>query len=164
MKTCLFWQKRIQCQVVVNTEGKVARKMKISRDESLAWIAYATKRDEATIETWQMTDRQMEYMGRALKENKLLNPPRSRKRKRIAFICACPCRQAIVTTYTTKKPTYKNKAHKQRALRERGRQRANVEGRPIMCTTCMVRIVINSKSPIESERYTCRICHDGLLL
>lgn len=131
-------------------------------NEALAWLAYATKKDGASIIALQLTDRQTIALGSALKENKLLNPPRERKQKRHTFICACPCRKAHVGTYKTKKPIYINAAHKVRAFREKGIEAKRIGGRPMVCTSCMVRIVINPESLVREERYMCHRCFYGL--
>lgn len=91
--------------------------------EGARWIAFATRRDVADVMALGLTPRQIETLGRWLSENKLLNPPTLQPLKLGRFVCQCGCGETFEREYRTKKPLYRNAAHKARAYRARRRDR-----------------------------------------
>jgi hypothetical protein len=90
--------------------------------EGARWIAFATRRGIDDVMALGLTPRQIETLGRWLAENRLLNPPALVPMKTGEFTCAC-CGEKFTAQYRTKRPKYKDKAHKARAYRARRRDR-----------------------------------------
>ena len=90
--------------------------------EGARWIAFATRRDVADVLALGLSVEQLATLGGWLSQNALLNPPALVPMKTGEFTCAC-CGEKFTATYRTKRPKYKDKAHKARAYRARRRDR-----------------------------------------
>lgn len=90
--------------------------------EAARWIAFATRRDVGDVLSLGLSADQIATLGAWLSQNALLNPPALAPMKTGEFVCAC-CGEKFTATYRTKRPKYKDKAHKARAYRARRRDR-----------------------------------------
>jgi hypothetical protein len=81
------------------------------------WISYATKQPlDQVLEL--LDDDQLVTLGKWLSKNKLLNPPKSNTKKHVGeFMCKCGCGETFTAEYTTKRPQFKNEAHRMRYWR-----------------------------------------------
>lgn len=98
---------------------------------ALQWLSWTIKQPLEVVENLGLTDAQLLFLGVALADNKLLNPPAEKPLKIGTFTCACGCGLKFRREYRTKKPKYMNEAHKKRAYRERVRLRDVVRARRI---------------------------------
>jgi hypothetical protein len=84
------------------------------------WIAWAAGLSLEQLEALELTDSQVRIIGRGMARNRLLNPPKKKPvRKWGVFRCQCGCGEYFEAQYTTRKPWYKNEAHRMRAYRAR---------------------------------------------
>jgi ABC-type antimicrobial peptide transport system ATPase subunit len=86
------------------------------------WLAWSARMSFEDIELLRLSPGQTKKIAKGLAANPLLNPPKPATHpiKAGRFQCAC-CGEWFVATYRTKKPTYMNPAHRQRAQRARKR-------------------------------------------
>ncbi len=91
--------------------------------EAARWIAFATRRDVGDVLALGLSANQIATLGAWLSQNALLNPPALAPMKTGEFVCACGCGETFTAQYRTKRPKYRNAAHKARAYRARRRDR-----------------------------------------
>lgn len=91
------------------------------------WMMWACGMSWEQLCDLELDTRQLEIIGQALADNKLLNPPKVERIKRATFVCHCGCGESFVAEYKTKHPKYKNDAHKRRAYRQRVERKARIK-------------------------------------
>ena len=95
------------------------------------WIAYVTQLPIDHVHEIGLDDRQLMTLGAALANADLVVRP-SQPRigiKTGEFVCACGCGERFTAEYRTKRPKYKNEAHRQRYWRRRQREKREAQER-----------------------------------
>ena len=101
------------------------------------WLAMAAATSVGHLKGLGLTDHQLAAIDWLLFENKktkLLIPRNGDKppAKPLTFMCGCGCGETVRTTYRTKRPKYKNAAHRDRAYRRRKGMVKGVRLQPVM--------------------------------
>lgn len=92
-------------------------------DIAAQWIASATGMSLADVRDLGLTPDQVRAIGAGLAANPSLSFWRYEPQwKTGTFVCACGCGETFEARYRTKKPKYKNQAHRQRYYRRRKRE------------------------------------------
>lgn len=102
------------------------------------WIAYATRLPIDHVHAIGLDADQLVVIGAALAKNPVINLPDRTRRpdlKTGEFVCACGCGERFTAQYRTKRPQYKNEAHRQRYWRRQQREKHQAQeharrGRP----------------------------------
>lgn len=89
------------------------------------WLAYVMRADVEDVHEIGLTHDQLVTIGAAIAgANVTLIPINPQpKDKRITVTCACGCGETFVTTYRTKRPKFKNEAHRRRYWRKQQREK-----------------------------------------
>lgn len=95
------------------------------------WLAYVMKADVDQVHEIGLTPDQLVTIGTAIQSaNVTLIPDRPHiKEKRIAVACACGCGEVFIATYRTKRPKFKNEAHRRRYWRNQAKATAEAAQR-----------------------------------
>ena len=89
------------------------------------WLAYVMRADLDYVHEIGLTHDQLVTIGAAIAgANVTLIPDRPHiKEKRIAVACACGCGEVFIATYRTKRPKFKNEAHRRRYWRNKAKEK-----------------------------------------
>jgi hypothetical protein len=97
---------------------------------AVGWIAYAAgRRSHDEIRDLGMTDEQLVTLGQWFAANPIISPYARRKAelKHGVFKCRCGCGERFEATWKTRRPSYKNHAHRQRAYIKQQKQNLAAE-------------------------------------
>lgn len=92
-------------------------------ERALEWISYATRKPVEDIVQLGLDDHQVQKLGAWLEHNRLLNPPVGEVKKKLVMVaCKCGCGERFLAEYTTKRPQFKNEAHRIRYWRAKAKE------------------------------------------
>ena len=101
---------------------------------AVQWIAFATQLPIDHVHEIGLEADQLVMIAAALAQNPLFNFA-DRRRQKLPdlktgeFVCACGCGERFTAQYRTKRPKYKNEAHRQRYWRRRQREKREAQER-----------------------------------
>lgn len=100
--------------------GKVKGRKRMSAQAGKEWLAWVAKMSVEDVDRrLPLTDEQWSILGEYLSKNQLLNPPKERHVKMGTFVCQCGCGERFTAAYVTRRPKFKNNAHRMRYWRRK---------------------------------------------
>lgn len=109
-----------QSRGVIEDRPEIKGGESMNADKGAEWVSYMARVPMDDV-VEHFDDDQLVMLGQWIASNKLLNPPVGKRpgRKMLLVKCKCGCGEIFEADYRTKKPMFKNEAHRQRYWRKR---------------------------------------------